>query len=43
MPYRKMNGATGVVYSGKRRDFDLRIGDVLILRDDKIEVRRVQA
>lgn len=42
MTYKKKDGSVGFVFSGKRRDFDLNVGDVLILEDGgRINVKRM--
>lgn len=43
MPFQKKNGKIGFEFHGYMMDYDLNVGDKLILRDGKIEVRREAA
>ena len=40
MPFQKKNGQIGYEFYGRMRDFDLNIGDKLILRGRNIEIVR---
>jgi hypothetical protein len=40
MAYKKMDGTTGYLFYGKWRDFELVKGDILLMDDGKIKVRK---